>query len=374
MNKRMTALLLTGVLACSLAAPAAAADRGGLTISARPQNPLIAANPDAQAPDCELYYGVITQLVTDEGGALSQILMESERYGAYAMNISDRTVFVDSSAHSASDAKTLAVGEGIYVYHSPMSTRSLPPQTEAYAVVRNLPMDTSAAHYHRAEAVVERSGQGVITVQHGTLTLIVDADTEVKHLNGNPASLSDIQPDRYVLAWYEGSGEVHADHLLLLPLALTEEPEGILLPEEAAAVTRADLALALHAYKGRPAVDYLMTFTDIPADAMEREAIRWAASEGILNGYSDTDFGYEEYATLEQVITALWRMNRSPRLMDYPGLTQYEDAGDISPYAAPALAWAHQQQLLDREAIRLHPGSSLSRHDLNQLLAALDKR
>ena len=291
----MTALLLTSVLACSLAAPAAAADRGGLTISVRSQNPLIAANPDAQGPDCELYYGTVTELVTDGTGDLSQILMESERYGAYAMSISDCAVFVDSSSHFASDAKTLAVGERIYVYHSPMSTRSLPPQTEAYAVVRNLPMDTSAAHYHRAEAVVERSGQGVITAEHGALTLIVDDDTEVKHLNGTPASLSDIQPDRYVLAWYEGSGEVHADHLLLLPLALTEEPEGILLPEEAAAVTRADLALALHAYKGRPAVDYLMTFTDIPADAMEREAIRRSASEGILNGYSDTDFGYEEY-------------------------------------------------------------------------------
>ena len=58
---------------------------------------------------------------------------------------------------------------------------------------------------------------------------------------------------------------------------------------------------------------------------------------------------------MEQVITALWRMNHSPRLMDYPGLTQYEDAGGISPYAAPALAWAHQQQLLDREALRLPP-------------------
>lgn len=353
MNKRVSALLLTGVLACSLAAPATASSPQ--TTSDRP--PVIAPRPTDQLADSVLYYGTITALEQDEAGKLVRIQMESERYGAYAMNISDTTVFVDSGNHSASDPKTLAVGERVYVYHSPMSTRSLPPQSAAFAVVRNLPMDTAAAHYQQAEAIVNKNGQSVITSENGSLSLTVDKATELKHFDGSPATLSEIRVNSFLMAWYEGTGSVHADHILLLP-------------EADSFATRADLAQALHTLKGAPAAAAPLTFEDVSADAPQLEAIRWAVSTGLLNGYTPLAFGYDDQVTLEQAITALWRLSRSPQLMDYPGLSQYEDAGEIQPYAAPALAWAHQKQLLDHSAALLHPDEALTVNQLNQLLEA----
>jgi hypothetical protein len=41
-------------------------------------------------------------------------------------------------------------------------------------------------------------------------------------------------------------------------------------------------------------------------------------------------------------VTILWRWAGSPMLMDYSGLSQFSDAADISLWAQPALAWAHQ--------------------------------
>ena len=46
-------------------------------------------------------------------------------------------------------------GESVYVFHSPISTRSLPPQSAAYAVVRNIPQDISCAQYHVVEEITE---------------------------------------------------------------------------------------------------------------------------------------------------------------------------------------------------------------------------
>ena len=34
-------------------------------------------------------------------------------------------------------------------------------------------------------------------------------------------------------------------------------------------------------------------------------------------------------------------------LMDYTGLLQYEDVNELSPYAQPAFAWAHQKGYLN---------------------------
>lgn len=77
--------------------------------------------------DSELYYGQVQEIGRDEAGTITSLLLTSERYGEYVMNISGETVWIDSGERTASDPATLQVGESVYVYHSPVSTRSLPP-------------------------------------------------------------------------------------------------------------------------------------------------------------------------------------------------------------------------------------------------------
>ena len=365
-SKNFSALLLTGVLACGLSAPAAAGHPmhplisprpQEPVISARPQTPVIAPQPTPAMADSELYYGEIKGIEKHEDGTLAQLWMASERYGEFVMNLSPKTAYIDSSSHAALDPARLAVGQRGYVYHSAMATRSLPPQAAAFAVVANLPMDASAGKYREVEAVADTGDQLTIASENGTLTILADADTQVLRYDGSAATLADLRPNSFVMVWYEGTGTVHADHLLLLPC-------------EEAPITRAQLISALHASQGSPAVDFLLQFEDVDGSHPAAEAIRWAASTGIMTGYTATDFGAEDEVTLEQAVTVLWRLARSPRLMDYPGLTQYADAGEISDYAMPALLWAHQRGLLDKSAQNLEPQKSLTAEEANALIAA----
>lgn len=59
-------------------------------------------------------------------------------------------------------------------------------------------------------------------------------------------------------------------------------------------------------------------------------------------------------------------------LMDYPGLTKYDDVGDISRFAQPALAWAHQKSLVPAEG-RLGPKDAVTQAEAKQMMQLLSK-
>ena len=128
-----------------------------------------ASAPQAQTlPASVLYFGQVTQVVRDEAGTVTRLVLSSERYGEYIMNISSDTVWIDSGNRTASDPADLKEGESVYVFHSPISTRSLPPQSAAYAVVRNIPQDISCAQYHVVEEITEGVDGGlIVTTDNG---------------------------------------------------------------------------------------------------------------------------------------------------------------------------------------------------------------
>ncbi len=334
MKKNLTVLALTGVLACALVLPAAAAQTTAVPIS-QP----ISTNAPASMPDSVLYYGTVQEVVKGEDGSIRQLRMDSERYGQYTMNITQDTLWIDSGNHTASDPADLKTGEGVYVFHSAISTDSLPPQTEAFAVVRNVPMDAGCAQYHEIEAVSQEGGQVSITTDNGSLYIRADDQTGLSFYGSDEqATLEDLQVGGYVMAWYGAVAEsypaqTHAQHLMLLPAQ--DQPVQDTL-------TRAELVMMLHEQAGKPVVNYAMQYTDVSGDAEYAEAVRWATSEKLVSGYDNGAFGPDDAVTREQLVTILWRWAGSPMLMDYPGLSQFSDAADISLWAQPALAWAHQ--------------------------------
>ena len=66
----------------------------------------------------------------------------------------------------------------------------------------------------------------------------------------------------------------------------------------------------------------------------------------------------------------LWRWAGSPMLMDYPGLTGYSDVSEISQFAQPALAWAHQKGLLPADG-RLGPQDIVTLGEAETMITAL---
>ena len=67
-------------------------------------------------------------------------------------------------------------------------------------------------------------------------------------------------------------------------------------------ISRAQLVQLLHNLEGRPAVNFLLRFTDVPDGKWYAEALRWAASQGIVEGYGDGTFGPDIPITREQKI------------------------------------------------------------------------
>lgn len=315
-------------------------------------------------PESTLYYGTIEKILLDDDGSMTSLRLSSERYGSYIMNLSDETVWIDSGRKTVSDRSTLTEGESVYVFHSPISTRSMPPQSRAFAVVRNVPQDAGCAQYHKVSETAMEDGQLKITVDGGGLSLLTDDKTEFSFYHGTGVpTLEDIPAGSWVMAWYDAyaavyPGQTYARHIMVLDGEET--------------MTRADLISLLHTAEGSPVVNYAMNFRDVAQDTDYAEAIRWAVSEGLAAGYGDGRFGPDDPVNREQLAVILWRQAGSPILMDYPGLSQYEDAGDISGFARQAMLWAHQKGLLDRESKTVEPHVHVTASEVNAMLQALN--
>jgi len=106
-----------------------------------------------------------------------------------------------------------------------------------------------------------------------------------------------------------------------------------------AALTRAMLVTVLWRLEGEPVVNYVMPFTDAADGEWYTEAVRWAAAEGIVNGYEDSTFRHGNEITREQTMAILHRYAAYKGLdsgMIFPMIPQY----DYSLWAENDIIWA----------------------------------
>ena len=109
-------------------------------------------------------------------------------------------------------------------------------------------------------------------------------------------------------------------------------------------MTRAMLVTILWRVDGQPVVNYLLPFTDVPGDTWYTEAVRWAASEGIVSGVSASEFAPNAEITREQLAAILWRYAGEPEAGG--GLSAFADAAQVSAYAVNAMSWCVEQGII----------------------------
>ena len=109
-------------------------------------------------------------------------------------------------------------------------------------------------------------------------------------------------------------------------------------------VTRAQLVTILWRLDGEPVVNYALPFDDVSGGEWYTEAVRWAASEGIVNGVSETSFAPGTAVTREQFASILYRYAQYKGYDVSAGedtnILSYTDFASISEYAIEALQWA----------------------------------
>ena len=136
--------------------------------------------------------------------------------------------------------------------------------------------------------------------------------------------------------------------------------------------SRAMVATILWRMAGEPQVDYAMQFADVPVSGWYTEAVRWAASEGIATGYSDTKFGPDDPVTREQFAVMLYRYAQTlgegfTGSWSFP--LNFPDAAEVSDYAYEALCWMTMENVIQgMEDGGLHPQGTANRAQLATML------
>lgn len=162
----------------------------------------------------------------------------------------------------------------------------------------------------------------------------------------------DVQPKDW---FYEGVAYATEQRLMNGISQTTFDPNG--------ETSRAMLVTILWRVAGRPQVDYAMTFADVAQDQWYTEAIRWASGMGIVQGYSQTEFGLNDPVTREQMAVILYRYSQTNGTQtEQEVVSAYQDAEQISPWARDGLNWAVATELLQGVGNgMLSPGGQASR-------------
>ena len=135
--------------------------------------------------------------------------------------------------------------------------------------------------------------------------------------------------------WYYGAVEYVYENGIFGGVSETE-----FAPNQA--ITRGMLVTVLWRAEGEPVVNHLMTFEDVDVEEYYGEAVRWAASEGIVKGYSEIEFAPDQLITREEFAAVM------ERYADYKGiatdeqgdLTQFIDETEVSDWARANVEWA----------------------------------
>lgn len=134
--------------------------------------------------------------------------------------------------------------------------------------------------------------------------------------------------------------------------------------------TRGMIVTILYRLEGEPSAA-LAAFQDVASNQWYAKAVGWAADNGIVTGYSSSQFGPNDKITREQMAAILYRYAayKGYDVSQRADLSKYEDQGTISSYAVDSMAWANGEGLINGiDADTLNPKGSAIRAQVAAIL------
>ena len=182
------------------------------------------------------------------------------------------------------------------------------------------------------------------------------ADLTVTDKNGNALALTDKGDGKYTFTMPAGKVEISAAFAEEIETSPFEDVaadayyyeavkwaaeqgiaegtgKGLFGPE--GTCTRGQIVTFLWRAAGSPVVNYAMDLADVDEDAYYAEAVRWALSEGVTSGTTDTTFAPDATCTRAQAMTFLFKAMKAAA----EGKADFKDVAD-SDWFASAVAWA----------------------------------
>ncbi len=166
-------------------------------------------------------------------------------------------------------------------------------------------------------------------------------------------------PDVPADAWFAEYVNYVAEHGLMQGYA-----DGRFGPNDS--TTRGQIVTILYRQEGEPAVSAMSGFADVADSQYYAKAVAWGAANGIVKGYSETQFGPEDNITREQLAAILWRYVGSPQASAELNFT---DSAKVSAYAQTAIEWAVSSGLMrGDENNTLNPQGQATRAEVAAML------
>ena len=313
----------------------------------------------------------------------------------------DSTVRGDKSFAVEENGKTVALkAESGY-------TLTRDEKTQVYTVAR---MPSSGGSSSSYTVNVEDGKNGTVTASHKsasknttvTLTVKVDKGYELDELtvtdkNGKELKLTDKGNGKYTFAMPASKVDVKAVFAEIIEKpaysdvsasawyakavayvtekGMMEGDSGKFMPLDK--LTRSQMAQVLFNLEGKKSVNYALSFNDVKGSEWYGEAVRWAASEQIVNGYDNGNFGPNDPITREQLVTVLYRYAQYKGLntaTTEENLTSFADAAQVSGYAVSAMNWAVGTGVSNGTDSGLAPKATATRAEVAQILMNFDQK
>lgn len=137
------------------------------------------------------------------------------------------------------------------------------------------------------------------------------------------------------------------------------------------AVSRGMMVTALYRAEGEPQISGESRFADVSANQYYTSAVIWAETNGIVKGYSDTEFAPDKLISREEAAAIM------KRYASYKGtgadakadLTKFSDEKQIADWARSSLEWAVGYGLITgKENGVIDPQSNITRAEAAALL------
>lgn len=219
-HKKIVTLALATALTATLFTPAFSDSTAGVT---SPAVPLADSTQEEQIMNFDHTMGTVQEVNTEA----KYILVKNEQMQMeIRFNLDEATWLMDGESGTPLTMEELK-GKEVIVSHSLAMTRSLPPQSYAYAVITK---GTNTPNYAVIEEVANGDNGSVrLTTDSGSMWVTVSKDADIKPFKTkNIVTKEDLQPGAQVVLYYDivalsYPGQAQTNRVVLLQLAAAEE-------------------------------------------------------------------------------------------------------------------------------------------------------
>ena len=203
------------------------------------------------------------------------------------------------------------------------------------------------------------AGNGKYTFTMPSSKVTISATFVAEGSQGTQMPFTDVASGEW---YYEAVQYVYDNELMNGMSATTFEPNST--------TTRGMIVTMLYRLENEPAAASA-GFTDVAAGQWYTDAVNWAATNNIVNGYGDSQFGPTDTITREQMAAILYRyaQYKGYDVTASANLSAYTDAANISSYAVSAMQWDVGEGLINGVTnTTLVPGGSATRAQVAAIL------